>query len=412
MEVKQGYKQTEVGMIPIEWKLVQLNDHFNLKARIGWQGLTTKEYLESGTYTLVTGTDFNNGYIAWDSCVFVEKMRYDQDRNIQLNVGDVLVTKDGTIGKVAYIDNLPNPTTLNSGVFVLRPKNNEIDNRFFYAVLMSFYFNDFLKKITAGSTITHLYQKDFIHFEFILPNIFEQKAIADALFDMDALISQTEKLIEKKKAIKQGAMQELLKPKESWVKVTLGSVINVSRGGSPRPIQDFLTSDADGINWIKIGDTDIESKFINSANEKIIPEGEKNSRKVNVGDFLLSNSMSFGRPYILNIDGCIHDGWLVLQNYDAHFDQEFLYYSLMSSYVLKQYLRLAAGSGVLNLNKEIVKGVQLLKPRDLNEQRAIADILSTMDKDIDLQIIKLNKLKQQKQGMMQALLTGKIRLVS
>ena len=412
MELRQGYKQTEVGVIPQDWGLLKLENNFTLKARIGWQGLTTKEYLTSGNYSLVTGTDFHDGYINWESCVFVERIRFDQDKNIQLKVGDVLVTKDGTIGKVAYVDRLPNPTTLNSGVFVLRPKNNGINNRFFYTILMSFYFDEFLNKITAGSTITHLYQKDFIHFNFVLPSIKEQTAIANALSDMDALISQTEKLIEKKKAIKLGAMQELLKPKEGWDKVTIGNVINVARGGSPRPIQEFLTSDANGINWIKIGDTDIESKYIDSANEKIIPEGEKNSRKVNVGDFLLSNSMSFGRPYILNIDGCIHDGWLVLQNYNAHFDREFLYYSLMSSYVLKQYLRLAAGSGVLNLNKEIVKGVTLLKPRDLKEQRSIADILSTMDKDIDLQIKKLNKLKHQKQGMMQALLTGKIRLVS
>src|SRR5690606_33585449 len=130
----------------------------------------------------------------------------------QIKQNDVLITKDGTIGKIAFIDKINNPTTLNSGVFVARPKNNTIHNRFFYYVLMSFYFDDFLSKITAGSTITHLYQKDFVHFNFILPPLREQEAIAEALSDADAWIERLEQLIAKNRLIKQGAMQELLTP--------------------------------------------------------------------------------------------------------------------------------------------------------------------------------------------------------
>ena len=118
MEIKKGYKQAEVGVIPMYWDVKNLLDNFTLKARIGWQGLTTEEYLSTGDYGLVTGTDFRDGYIDWDNCVYVEKIRYVQDKNIQLKVNDVLVTKDGTIGKVAFVNKLPNPTTLNSGIFV------------------------------------------------------------------------------------------------------------------------------------------------------------------------------------------------------------------------------------------------------------------------------------------------------
>ncbi len=124
--VKAGYKQTEIGVIPEDWHTVHLGDNCTLKARIGWQGLTTDEYLNAGDYCLVTGTDFLNGYIDWDNCVFVEKIRYVQDRNIQLKEDDVLVTKDGTIGKVAFVKKIFKPTTLNSGVFVLRSKSNKI----------------------------------------------------------------------------------------------------------------------------------------------------------------------------------------------------------------------------------------------------------------------------------------------
>lgn len=190
----------------------------------------------------------------------------------------------------------------------------------------------------------------------------------------------------------------------------LDKVIEVNRGGSPRPIQDYITTSPNGINWIKIGDTSRDGKYITETKEKIIPEGAMNSREVKVGDFLLSNSMSFGRPYILKIDGSIHDGWLVLQNYQDSFDREFLYYTLMSKDVFNQYMTKAAGSGVLNLNKELVKTVELNRPKDIKEQTRIAQILTDIDNEIEALEKKLSKYKQLKQGLMQELLTGRIRL--
>lgn len=207
--IKQGAMQ-ELLTPKEDWELINLGEKFSLKARIGWQGLTTAEYLKFGNYCLVTGTDFKNGFIDWESCVFVEKIRFDQDRYIQLKEKDVLVTKDGTIGKVAFVGNLPKPTTLNSGIFVVRPKK-EFNNQFLYYILMSSHFDDFLDKITAGSTITHLYQKDFIHFKFYSPkSLTEQTRIAMILSDMDAELESLESQLAKARQIKQGMMQELL----------------------------------------------------------------------------------------------------------------------------------------------------------------------------------------------------------
>ena len=193
-----------------KWEVISMAKHASLKARIGWQALTTGEYLDSGSYYLVTGTDFLNGQVNWSTCHFVDEWRYSQDRNIQLNNGDVLLTKDGTIGKVGYVDNLPGPATLNSGVFVVRPLDNSFVPLFLFYVLSSRIFDDFLSKITAGSTITHLYQKDFITFEFLAPKIEEQTAIATVLSDMDAEIAALEARRDKTRAIKQGMMQQLL----------------------------------------------------------------------------------------------------------------------------------------------------------------------------------------------------------
>lgn len=201
-----------------DWEEKNLGKSATLKARIGWQGLTTSEYLDSGNYGLVTGTDFKNGFIDWDNCVYVEKDRYDQDKNIQLKKDDVLVTKDGTIGKVALINELPLPTTLNSGVFVIRSINNSFDQKFFYYILMSKYFAEFLGKLTAGSTISHLYQKDFVHFNFFAPkSLEEQREIALILNDMDLEIEALEAKKTKYQGIKQGMMQELLTGKTRLV---------------------------------------------------------------------------------------------------------------------------------------------------------------------------------------------------
>ena len=196
---------------------------------------------------------------------------------------------------------------------------------------------------------------------------------------------------------------------EGWEVVRLGDKAEIYRGGSPRPINLFLTTKSDGINWIKIGDVSPKSKFITSTQERIIPEGALYSRFVYQGDFILSNSMSFGRAYILKIDGCIHDGWLTIQKYNECFDTDFLYYTLHSKNILLQYINTAAGSSVKNLSKEKVENITILRP-PLSEQRRIAEVLS----DTDAYISSLKKLiakkEAVKQGVMQELLTGKKRL--
>ena len=207
-----------------EWQLLNIGQHSLLNARIGWQGLTTAEYLSTGTHHLVTGTDFSGGKVNWSTCPFVSAERYDQDRNIQLRANDVLLTKDGTIGKVAFVDVLPVPATLNSGVFVIRPKDNAYEPKFLFYILTSSVFDDFLTKLQAGSTISHLYQKDFVSFAFLAPPTSEeQRDIASVLTDMDAEIAALEQRREQTRAIKQGMMQQLLtgrirlvKPEQPW----------------------------------------------------------------------------------------------------------------------------------------------------------------------------------------------------
>ena len=173
----------------------------------------------------------------------------------------------------------------------------------------------------------------------------------------------------------------------NWRYVKIGDVCTVERGGSPRPIDKFITVDPNGINWIKIGDTN-SSMYITQTAQKIIPEGMKKSRYVQPGDFLLSNSMSFGRPYILKIDGCIHDGWLLLRDNDGIFDKRFLYYYLSSPSTYQKFKNMAVGGVVNNLNSEMVRGVTVPVP-PMDEQ---IDIVTTLDKVTELIALRKEQL--------------------
>lgn len=177
-----------------------------------------------------------------------------------------------------------------------------------------------------------------------------------------------------------------------WQQIKIGDICIVERGGSPRPIDKFITEDENGINWIKIGDT-TESMYITRTAQKIIPEGAKKSRVVQAGDFLLSNSMSFGRPYILSIDGCIHDGWLVLRDQNNAFDKHYLYYCLSAPITYIKFKSMAVGGVVNNLNSEMVRNAEIpLAP--LDEQRKIAAVLDKVSDLISKRRQQLDKLDE------------------
>lgn len=194
-----------------------------------------------------------------------------------------------------------------------------------------------------------------------------------------------------------------------WKEKALGDFISIGRGASPRPIESFLTSSPDGVNWIKIGDAPKYGMYITRTAERITPAGAIRSVRVHAGDFILFNSMSFGRPYILKTDGCIHDGWLRLYDYNETVDRDFLFYVLASDETKKQYVAYAAGSGVQNLNKDVVKKVIVHLPT-IKEQKAIAASLSSFDEYISDLAALIEKKKAIREGAVADLMTGKTRL--
>ena len=187
---------------------------------------------------------------------------------------------------------------------------------------------------------------------------------------------------------------------DPWEQRKFNELVIIERGGSPRPIDKFITNDANGLNWVKIGDAPQQGNYITKTAEKIIPEGLSKTREVHPGDLILSNSMSFGKPYIMAINGCIHDGWLLIRDTNKVFDLKFLCQMLGAEQMLSQYKALAAGSTVNNLNKELVGNTNVTVP-NIKEQQQIGEYFSNLDNLITLHQRKYSKLLNVKKSMLE-----------
>jgi type I restriction enzyme S subunit len=328
--------------------------------------------------------------------------------------GDVLICEGGYPGRAAIWEQ-DEPIYFQKALHRVRFYERERSKWFLY-YLYARDVDGTLKNHFNGAGIQHFTGEALAQFEVPVPPLPELKRIVGILDEAFGGIATAKANAEKgllnTRAILESYLQVVLTRRgPGWVEKTLGDVCTIARGGSPRPIQRFLTTAPDGLNWIKIGDATASGKYIYKTEEKIIAEGARRSRIVHDGDFLLSNSMSFGRPYIMRTTGCIHDGWLVLTDYASRLDQDYLYYVLGSQFVFLQFDRLAAGSTVRNLNIELASGVSILIP-PLKEQREIAQQLEKISIETQrLESIyqrKLDALEALKQSLLHQAFAGKL----
>lgn len=191
------------------WEQRKLSDLCSMHARIGWQNLRTSEFLDQGQYLLITGTDFGNGSIRFNSCHFVKKERYDQDKNIQVKNGSILITKDGTLGKVAYVENLNKPATLNAGVFNVKTKGNDVDNKYLFQYLKAPFLMKYVDEKSTGGTIKHLNQSILVNFPVVLPGVEEQRKIGEFLSHIDSILTLHQRKLEMLKNVKQAFLEKM-----------------------------------------------------------------------------------------------------------------------------------------------------------------------------------------------------------
>lgn len=232
----------------------------------------------------------------------------------------------------------------------------------------------------TGAKVRRIADKGLSRIQIPVPPLEVQREIVRILDQFTTLEAELEAELEARRAQYEHYRNHLLSYDSLAARgpvevVKLGDVISISRGASPRPISKYVTQ-GEGIPWIKIGDVDPRGKFVTGAAECITSAGAEKSRKVLPGDFILSNSMSFGRPYILQIEGCVHDGWLILSNVADHWIPDFLYHILRSHNVQHQFDQLASGGTVRNLNSRVIESVELPLPSKAVQE----EIVSALDR--------------------------------
>lgn len=360
------------------------------------QGLTKKSITDDGIKDCILYGDL---YTIYENPVIDTVLHKTNDTvKITSVSGDVLVPATTTADAmgIAIARALNKDGVLLGGdINIIRTRNQHINSKYLSWVINTVLKSD-LARYAKGANILHLSNNDLRKLKIPLPPLDVQQQIVDEIENKQSAINHAREII--KNLERERQYFACLLDGINYDEVKLGDVVDIQRGGSPRPIQDYITDDPNGLNWIKIGDVNENDKYIYQTKEKIKPEGLKKTRMVYEGDFILSNSMSFGRPYIMKTSGCIHDGWLLLRpKKEGVFDKDYLYYMLMSGFVYNQFVRAAKGGVVNNLNSNIVADTVILLPSIDDQRRIVAkleaeqEIIDANKRLIDLMQDKINQ---------------------
>ena len=355
----------------------------------------TKHYTDEGTL-LIRNSDIKDGKFEFgDNPIYLEKTFAEKNETRMHQIGDVITVHTGDVGTSAVITE-NEAKSIGFATIVTRPNPKIIDSNYLCSFLNTDKHKKWAVSISTGDGRTNYNLGDYFELVVPVPSIAEQKRIASYIQKLNRLITlhQREFVFLCKEKI------EIIRYiKNTWEQRKFSDLVQIERGGSPRPIDDFITDSPDGLNWVKIGDAPAQGNYITKTAEKIKPEGLSKTREVHPGDLILSNSMSFGKPYIMGIDGCIHDGWLLIRNTYKVFDLTFLCHLLGTPQMIIQYKSLAAGSTVNNLNKELVGNTVVTIPT-IKEQRVLGQYLETLDNLITLHQRKYDKLTNVKKSML------------
>ncbi|WQV61473.1 restriction endonuclease subunit S [Helicobacter pylori] len=315
------------------------------------------------------------------------------------------------LGLCAVIPN--NDYVLNQRMGRLRKKNDCINILF-----LRLYINanqKYFKMQGQGSSQLNLSKKAIEDFEILLPPLDEQAAIANILSDVDCYLYSLDALILKKESVKKALSFELLSQKkrlkgfnQAWQKVRLGDIAEIKRGASPRPIENPKWFCANSnVGWVRISDISKNSRFLYKTAQKLSKKGIEKSRFVKQNSLIMSMCATIGKPIITKIDTCIHDGFVVFEN--PKIDLNYLYYFLC--YIEKEWLESGQQGSQVNLNVDLIKNKEVFCPKDLNEQVAIANILSGLDSEIISLKNKKRQFENVKKALNHDLMSTKIRVL-
>ncbi|QWT22965.1 restriction endonuclease subunit S [Subtercola sp. PAMC28395] len=291
----------------------------------------------------------------------------------------VLVAKlNPHIPRVWPLEFIPLNSYCSPEFYPIEPDQRVLELRYMYHFVLTKM--SLLSGTVTGSTNSHkrLHREDFLKLRIPVPPLEVQREIVRILDQFTQLEAELEAELEARRRQYEHYAGALLSSDQHVPRARFGDVARIVRGASPRPIQKFITESPDGVPWIKIGDVPARGKYITQTGQRVTPEGAAKSRRVQPGDFVLSNSMSFGRPYISKIDGYIHDGWLAISEFEDSFISDYLYYLLRSAPIQEEFARRAGAGTVKNLNAEIVRSVEVPVPTKDAQARAV-ELLDKFD---------------------------------
>jgi len=389
MEIQKGFEETEVGVIPSDWDIKEISMFGSVHGRVGWKGYTKKDLRESGPLAIGAKQIDSLHRLDLSAPTYLSMAKFLESPEIMVRKSDILIVQRGnTIGKVVLIDQEIGNATINPSMVILRLMN--VSESFVYYYLSSKGGQNQILKDTSSTGVPMITQKQIERFRVPLPPIkAEQTAIATVLNDADALITKLEKLITKKRNIKQGVMQELFKPKKGWGVEKLGLIAVLKKG-------QLITEKTATLGSVPvIGGGMSTSYYHNEPN-----------RKANTITISASGAnagyVSF-HAYPIFASDCT-----TIEN-SAEFDVRFLYFTLHLKQ--KEIYKLQTGGAQPHVYPEQLRNLEICIPKEKEEQTKVAQIFIDMEAEIVALEKKLEKHKIIKQGMMQNLLTGKIRLV-
>lgn len=379
-----------------------LIDCFSLRARIGWQGLRSDEFKTEGPH-LVTGVDFHNGRVVWDDCYHVSVDRYEQDKGIQLRENDLLVTKDGTVGKTAFVVDCPEQATLNSHIFLVRSKDGSVEPEYLYYVLSSRIFADFMRNILTGTTIKGLTQSNFYKFSFEAPGVPTQRKIVEVLKSIDAVIDKTREIIHKYINIKLGMMQRLLQCNRKVPLSKLGKVIS---GSTPPTSEEKYWNGV--CVWLTPADlSGMTMPFINDSERHLTDAGVKKATGVLLPAYsvIISNRAPVGYCAVVTVPFTYNQGCKAVKC-NSNVDPLYLYYFMSNQKTALE--RVSSGTTFIELPKRELERFLVSIPLDVNDQNDIATQILAADEKIQSEIDYMKKMENIKQGLVSDLLSGNI----
>lgn len=395
-----------------EWSREFLGSHADVRARIGWRGLSSDEYTQDGPY-LIAGKHIINGKIDWRTCDRLSWWRYKESIEIALREQDVVISKDGTIGRVARIDALPGPATLNGTMMLVRPHKN-LDYRFLAHSLGGQTFQKLIADRTSGSSIPHLFQRDLVFLELPVPPLEEQRRIAEVLDTIDETIQATERIVSKLLRTEQGLRRDLLEGKfdgarpEKWERCRIGEFADVQRGASPRPIDNPAWFSVDGPGWIRISDVSAAGDVLLETRDHLSPAGVARSRRVYPDEVIMSIAATIGVAIVVGIEACYHDGFVKI-DHDGSVIPEFLV--MLLAYHKDDFIRSGQTGTQANINSTIVAETEVQVP-SLEVQAEIVSAVSAIRAALRAERETSRALRETREGLASDLLSGRVRTVT